>query len=31
MSSWAERFGKLTVKQAIELNQATSNLEREEK
>lgn len=28
MSSWAERFGKLTVKQALELNEATVEIER---
>lgn len=29
MSSWADRFGGLTVAQAIELNEATSNLKGE--
>ena len=29
MSTWAERFGGLTVEQAIELNEATIKLEKE--
>lgn len=29
MSTWAERFGGLTVGQVIELNQATIKLEKE--
>lgn len=31
MSSFAERFGGLTVEQAIELNEATNKLEKEKK
>lgn len=31
MSSWADRFGNLTVEQAIELNKATIKLEKENK
>lgn len=31
MSSWADRFGNLTVQQVIELNEATINLGKEKK
>lgn len=31
MSSWADRFGGLTVQQVIELNEATIKLEKEKK
>lgn len=31
MSSWAERYGKLTVAQALELNEAVKRLEKGEK
>jgi len=31
MSTWAERFGGLTVEQALELNKATIKLEKEKR
>ena len=31
MSTWADRFGGLTVGQVIELNEATIKLEKEKK